>query len=311
LAVGGTLWRVPDVTTDLYDLPGKVFSRPHDVQRATDNHWPLAIGDSKQLFNSGGSLEKLELPLLAVLANLGIRPSRAPQLVSLLAEIAQDQLLAEPGYDWSSLLIPVATTGTDIDHSAQRLKTQFEDSGARAVELAATVVFPNHWNEGLEEFGNKASLLSVLSCRLVNRLLKKLSHDDPGGCLPVRIYCDKHGGRNHYAAMIQKEISENFVTVHYESRETSQYSWSDDSGRPVEMNFSARGEQQLPVALASMIAKYLRELSMMAWNRFWQQRLPELQPTAGYPQDARRFRQDIAGEQKKLRIQNAAIWRTR
>ena len=52
-----------------------------------------------------------------------------------------------------------------------------------------------------------------------------------------------------------------------------------------------KGEEFLPTALASMTAKYLRELSMRAFNEFWCARVPGLRPTAGYPGDAPRFKQ--------------------
>ena len=67
----------------------------------------------------------------------------------------------------------------------------------------------------------------------------------------------------------------------------------------------------LPTALASMTAKYLRELSMRAFNEFWCAHVPDLRPTAGYPSDSRRFRQAIADKQRELRIDDHAIWRNR
>lgn len=52
--------------------------------------------------------------------------------------------------------------------------------------------------------------------------------------------------------------------------------------------------EHLPVALASMIAKYVRELAMHRFNRYWSKRMPELKPTAGYTLDARRWLADAA-----------------
>ena len=49
----------------------------------------------------------------------------------------------------------------------------------------------------------------------------------------------------------------------------------------------------LPTALASMLAKYVRELYMRAFNQYWQARKPGLRPTAGYARDAGRFIADI------------------
>ena len=79
--------------------------------------------------------------------------------------------------------------------------------------------------------------------------------------------------------------------------------------RRVEFRFQARAEEHLPAALASMAAKYLRELAMRAWNEFWCGRLPGLAPTAGYPQDAVRFKAQIATVQCELGIKDHVVWR--
>ena len=50
----------------------------------------------------------------------------------------------------------------------------------------------------------------------------------------------------------------------------------------------------MPIALASMIAKYVRELAMIRFNTYWQAKMPELKPTAGYVTDARRWLDDAA-----------------
>ena len=60
-----------------------------------------------------------------------------------------------------------------------------------------------------------------------------------------------------------------------------------------------------------MVSKYLREAAMLAFNRFWRERVPELRPTAGYPSDARRFRRDIAHAQRALGLADALVWRVK
>jgi hypothetical protein len=60
-----------------------------------------------------------------------------------------------------------------------------------------------------------------------------------------------------------------------------------------------------------MTSKYLRELSMAAFNAFWQRHVRDLKPTAGYPVDARRFRQQIATVQAELGIEDQQLWRAR
>jgi hypothetical protein len=73
----------------------------------------------------------------------------------------------------------------------------------------------------------------------------------------------------------------------------------------------AGGERALPTALASMVSKYLRELSMHAFNAYWRRHLPDLRPTAGYPGDSRRFKTEIAGVQQELGIEDHLLWRER
>jgi ribonuclease HII len=65
------------------------------------------------------------------------------------------------------------------------------------------------------------------------------------------------------------------------------------------------------VALASMISKYVRELLMREFNRFWQAHVPGLKPTAGYPQDAVRYIDAIRPAMAKLGIAERLVWRRR
>ena len=56
---------------------------------------------------------------------------------------------------------------------------------------------------------------------------------------------------------------------------------------------SKSDEHHFPVAIASMIAKYTRELHMIRLNRYFAGMMPKLKPTAGYVTDGRRFLKEI------------------
>ena len=63
---------------------------------------------------------------------------------------------------------------------------------------------------------------------------------------------------------------------------------------PFVIRFVEKGETlQLPIALASMYSKYVRELFMTCFNRYWKAQLADLKPTAGYYNDGQRFLADI------------------
>ena len=76
-----------------------------------------------------------------------------------------------------------------------------------------------------------------------------------------------------------------------------------EEDRQLEIHFRKDGESlSFPTALASMTAKYLRELHMILFNRWWHERRPELRATAGYPQDARRFLGEIEPIRRRLEV---------
>jgi hypothetical protein len=124
------------------------------------------------------------------------------------------------------------------------------------------------------------------------------------------VVCDKHGGRNRYGALLQHHFPEQWIDTLAESGPASRYAWGPGESR-VEICFRVKGEAELPVALASMTAKYHRELAMRAFNHFWCERVPGLRPTAGYPSDSKRFKVAITQLQNEMGIEDDCLWRWR
>jgi hypothetical protein len=60
-----------------------------------------------------------------------------------------------------------------------------------------------------------------------------------------------------------------------------------------------------------MTAKYIRELAMDQFNRFWSKHVDGLKPTQGYPNDAKRFRDQIGDVQRAVGIADEVLWRNR
>ena len=70
---------------------------------------------------------------------------------------------------------------------------------------------------------------------------------------------------------------------------------SSCSTGPITVTFRPRADgDSVAVALASMLCKYLREVCMRQFNRFWATHVPGIKPTAGYPGDAKRFFDEIS-----------------
>jgi hypothetical protein len=171
--------------------------------------------------------------------------------------------------------------------------------------LVRSVVIPTpRFNSLLDDGDSKGA---VLAHGLVQLLRENLARLPAGESLAFAI--DKHGGRNAYAALIQHALPDSMVTAQHEGMSSSVYRVLG-LGREVRLRFQPRADAEcFCVALASMASKYAREALMLEFNRFWQEHVPGLKPTAGYPGDATRFFEAIRPAAVKLGLKESALWR--
>ena len=177
-------------------------------------------------------------------------------------------------------------------------------AGVRLAAVQSRAIFEEEFNELVDRYGSKGAALSHETLALAARLIDALPP------APISVICDKHGGRNCYGRLLAEHFPEWLIEVHGEGRARSLYRFGPPQRR-VEICFRTNAESCLPAALASMASKYLRELAMRALNHYWCSRIPGLEPTAGYPLDARRFRLAIAEKQAELQIGDRMVWRQR
>ncbi len=265
------------------------------------------IGDSKRLYTPGGRLASIERGVLAALGCSDAPASCGASWRALLGWLDPQHLAALADLPWHAAYdadLPVDAPAGAIAAARARLAAALGAAGGQLVGLRARVVFPAEFNARVAECHSKGTALSLWTLELVRDLLAGLEDQ------AILVQCDKHGGRNRYGALLQHVFAAPWVEVCEESRAASAYRW-DSAGRRVEARFTARGERFVPAALASMTAKYVRELAMRAFNEFWLARVPGLRPTAGYPTDAQRFHAAIRPVQQQLGIADAMLWRER
>ncbi|MFO0913955.1 MAG: hypothetical protein U0795_13435 [Pirellulales bacterium] len=261
----------------------------------------LTIDDSKRLYQSGGSLAALETGVLTALSLLGKSATHWRQLFTELAPDDADRLWDEPWFSDYQASLPVDAAEGAIEEQAERLSGVLAAQGVRLAAVRARVISPSEFNRRVEATGSKGEVLSQLTLELVRWATEQAG---PARC---RVVCDKHGGRNHYHGLLQQVLTDEWIQVVSEGRASSTYRWGD--GHQIE--FRVQGEAHLPSGLASMVAKYLREQAMRAWNNHWTRRLPGLRPTAGYPVDAERYLASIAPLLEADRIDRDRVWRSR
>ncbi|MDH3718505.1 MAG: hypothetical protein OES79_10340 [Planctomycetota bacterium] len=307
LLISASAWQVPDESDngnlgdiDLYQLLGAVIT--DEPQPLESNR--ICLADSKKLYKSGSGLAALEYGVLTALRLCGCDKTAWPDIWETLAGPRGAHRQALPWYDGYCLDLPVDAQTARVARLTKSVHTELQQTGTQLQVLRSIAVFPDEFNRLTEQHGSKGAALTRLTLELLGTVL------DQTGDHPTLVVCDKHGGRNRYAAALQAHFPEYLIEIHGEGRAQSVYRWGAAAGR-VEVRFQSRGESFLPAALASMTSKYLRELAMRAFNDFWCRRVPNLRATAGYPVDARRFKAEIATAQAKLGIDDQLLWRAR
>ena len=283
---------------DLYQRLAGLVSRQVEKNR-------LAIADSKTLYKPRGGLQHLERGVLSALAvaNDGSPPTRWRELITHDSQL--------PWYAEYDCPLPIDASTDEVALLVERLQEVCEEAEASLTDVRTRLVFPNEFNTLIEKYGTKSAALSHVTIALLRHAIESLP--PPPSPFPpphISVTCDKHGARNRYAALLQHHFPDHWIETYEESGAQSRYAWGLPEQRTF-VTFRVRAEAELHTALASMTAKYHRELAMRAFNAFWCSEVNGLTPTAGYPQDAKRFKQAIAAKQRQLGISDVQLWRNR
>jgi hypothetical protein len=302
LVVSTSVWQVPEETDGegLYELLADVVS--HTPGRGKSPDRPVAMADSKKLYSPGKGLRHLERGLWAALNALHRKTDNWSDLFCSLAPDAVDDLETIPWYAGYELPLPQDFSAENLEPLNSKFQAGLAAAGVRLLDLKSSVIFPKRFNNLVRHHASKGTALSHITFDLLGQVMRPL------GDAPISVVCDKHGGRNRYGQLLGEHFPDYLIEVHGESRLSSVYHFGPPRRR-VKISFVSKGESHLPAALASMASKYLRELSMRAFNDFWQARVDDLRPTAGYPQDARRFKADIAETLSTLDMDEDMLWR--
>lgn len=264
----------------------------------------LLVEDSKLVYSTTRGLVDLETGVLATVSPW--RPEEElclAQYIDWACPASHPDLRLEPWYSGTSKL-PVHAEPAVYGKATARFSRACTRQQLAWGPVHSVVLCPAQFNALLDRWGSKGAVLG-------HALAALLAHNcnPQGDAEPLLFYIDKHGGRNHYAALLQHAIPEGVVIAHEESMLRSAYRVLGLS-RDVRLVFQPRADaEHFCVALASMVSKYLRELLMLEFNRFWQTHVPGLKPTAGYPGDSARFFADIRPAAERLAISEGTLWR--
>ncbi|TVQ53272.1 MAG: hypothetical protein EA377_08265 [Phycisphaerales bacterium] len=305
LCLGATVFVVPD--HDPADGAPDLWQRLEEsVCRAKrDRRQRIAVDDSKNLKLAKSSkthpLKHLERGVLAFLGHFGGRlPEQDADMFSLLNVTCPET----PWYATVSPL-PLAHHADELRIVISRLARTLEDSGVEFAGMTCEAIDAGDFNAQVTRTNSKAGVNLTAALRLVDRIWRKWPDAHP------RVILDRHGGRTHYREDLQFAWPDAHLTILAEQADISRYRLNR-SGSQLTVTFQCEADRMhFPVALASMTAKYVRELFMLRLNRFFCAQCPELKPTAGYVQDARRYLSEIESVLIARQIDRQALIRVR
>lgn len=306
LTICATAWRVPldlDASEMTCLLEPEFLAKPI---KQNSSHVP--IGDSKKIHRDTYAVEGLILGARFLsFAIDGNVPSEWDDQIASIAEEDWNRFSSIPWYakkysKHSEILDSIFPDQANYFQAAIR-KTK--SHGIQLAGIRMRVIDEIEFNRQVDRTGNKSTLLSEASLGLVKQMILELSKEGEA----VEVYCDKHGGRNRYQAVLTYSFDEEWFDIESESRACSRYkaNWAE---HPMQIQFKVDGDSIFPSAAASIIAKWTREELMNRLNGFWQSEVVGgIQPTAGYYVDATRFAKQIEGAVKKLGLAPDQWWR--
>lgn len=269
-----------------------------------DKRSRIPVGDSKKLKLPNDSatrhpLTHLERGVLAFIRQTGCSPTDDQHLLSALASDpdATNDAGAGPSssghtppqawYAGPPSPLPCAASPAEVAIDASVLQAALASAGVSVLALRCIVVDESAFNDIVRRTGTKGEATLQAIGRHLRWLRDELARRDVTD--PVRVVCDRLGGRTTYGDLLARELPGPCIRATEEAPRVSRY----EIGEHWAALFQPEAEEaHLPVALASMTAKLVRELSMARFNRHFAARMPELKPTAGYRGDAARWLKD-------------------
>lgn len=304
LVVGLSTLETPTPTSPA--LPWKLLA-PTVVHRAGKRRG-IPVADSKKLHKpSKNDLSGLEIGVLTfITCERGSTPRTFRELIDHLTAGRADYLDAYPWYRGQDVDLPFSLSSLELVGATRRLDRALERAQVRVAEVRAIPVEVTEFNQTLAERETKGEVNAWAIGRFLGWLGRQNDRDR------ADVWVDRLGGRLRYGPFLYPLFPGARLQIVEQEHESQCYDIEFAKDRLLRIHFQKEGEEAcFATALASMTAKYVRELHMALFNRWWRQQDEALRPTAGYPQDARRFLSDIGKLRARLGIDPALLIRKR
>jgi ribonuclease HII len=305
LVVSSAAFSIPDthLKTDLWRLLHRAVAkkRKHLAGR-------LLITDSKKAYSKSIGIAHLRRAVLASLLCLDKTTEKPANAAGLLDQLCPKCVSRIAQYPWYQDLADSAlgADDDDLEIAAGVLKNTLLAGDMKLLSLASTCLDVAHYNRMVSAVKNKASVLFTAICSLIKQAFDTTYDSDN-----LQIIVDRQSGRIRYRRLLGRMFADLDLKILREDSSISSYELTG-SGKVMRLHFATRADDRfLPVSLASMTSKYLRQVLMESINRYFISQCTHLAPTAGYWKDGTRFIKDLETHPAQVKYESEKLIRCR
>ncbi|OHB55115.1 MAG: hypothetical protein A2173_04705 [Planctomycetes bacterium RBG_13_44_8b] len=264
----------------------------------------LLITDSKKAYSRSIGIKHLQRTVLAVLKCYGKEPATLTELVKLLCPDYLGQLNEYPWHK-NAINREIFVDKAEITLASMVFGEDLTSNGVKFLGLRSCCLDVAFYNKMISCMKNKANVLFSVTSQLIKNAFDNYPGED------MHIIIDRQGGRVHYREHLQRMFSEMQLCIIRETPQESIYQLITD-GRIMRVHFIVGADENfLPVSLASMVSKYLRELLVDNINCYFLHLCPDIKPTAGYWKDGLRFIKDLQVKAPHVKFNSDQLIRCR
>ncbi|MEM9418203.1 MAG: hypothetical protein AAGA25_03980 [Planctomycetota bacterium] len=349
MTVGRCVLRIPklDHDADPPDLWARLNKAV--CKRLSGRKGRLVVNDSKKLTTKAAGIKHLEMGCLAFASLMHDDPAEVPgDLAAWLDAMGEESHRSLHGLPWYTMdevgpwaELPVSADAGELAIARNMLRQTCQRIGVEVADMGCAVVLEDRFNRMVDATLSKAAVSFTFVAGHLQHIWEKYGEHRP------TVIVDRQSGRMRYRDTLAMNFEACDVSVLSESPERSSYlirgpgdlgtsgpgkttthsatsppHSADPNPEPkppspqapkspeMTVTFQTSAEENhMPVALASMIAKYNRELMMERFKAYFRKHLPDIPPTAGYGSDAKRFWQDVQPHLQRLKIAPHALRR--
>ncbi|MHC4679722.1 MAG: hypothetical protein ACYTEK_13585 [Planctomycetota bacterium] len=301
LVVSSSTFALPHhlLTSDLWQVLRKSLS---DRRKRLAGR--LLVTDSKKAYSRSLGIKHLERTVLTALKCLGQEPETLGELLEMLSPRFLERLGDYPWYQGAGMHALSADIA-DKGIASTVLTNDLTSNGIELLELKSCCLDVAYYNKMVAAVKNKADVLFTATSSLIKNAFDSFAGDD------LQIMVDRQGGRVRYRKNLQRMFANMELRILRESPATSSYELQAD-GRRMRVHFVVGADKRfLPVSLASMVSKYIRELLIGSINHFFAGFDASLRPTAGYWKDGLRFIEEIKVNLPHVKFDSSQLVRSR